>query len=132
MNSLGSHLVIHNISKQIWCIVVAIIATMAKKKGSMSHDAGDNQPDAPREVQDVLWLTDDVEILYDTSEGATGKDLTKTIIHIIMLCWSPDDSTMVKVKIEQQCWNMSLPSLLIRPRICVCREMTFCTWEVLW
>jgi hypothetical protein len=57
-----------------------------------------------RWVQDVLAFTNDVEETRDTGVSEKGKEFTKIIQHIIMLCGFPEDSLMVEV-IKQEGWT---------------------------
>jgi hypothetical protein len=69
---------------------------MVNKKGSKSDDTDYDQPRAP-EVKDDLAFTDDVEETRDTGVNEKGKEFTKIIQHINMLCGFSEDSLMVEV-----------------------------------
>jgi hypothetical protein len=84
---------------------------MAKKKGSKSDDADNDQNCAP-EVQDVLAFTNDFEEARDTSVNEVGKEFTKIIQHIIMFCGFLEDYLMVEV-IKQDGWTKLLDITII-------------------
>jgi hypothetical protein len=76
---------------------------MVKKKGSKSDDADYDQLRSP-EVQDDLAFTNDVEETRNTGVNEKGKEFTKIILHIPMLCGFPEDSLMLEV-IKQEGWT---------------------------
>jgi hypothetical protein len=78
---------------------------MVKKKTSKSVDAGDDQLRA-QEMQDAFGLNDDVEEASATGVSEMGKEFTKIIQHIIILCGFPEDSIMVEVIKQQGCTEL--------------------------